>query len=110
MRKRYLLPTVPSLGTVQNAEDNSDTEEEQERIDTDEEPRMWTKDYPIGEEDGEQREKIVAMLSEFKESWNGRRGKMGATKTVSNSKPGPVPSTKLHIELVQLHGKRRRPK
>ena len=52
-----------------------------ERTDTDaEKTRAWEEDVHIGAEDSTVRSEIMDMLSEFKDMWSGRLGRIGATK------------------------------
>ena len=63
-----------------------------ERTDTDaEKTRAWEEDVHIGAEDSTVRSEIMDMLSEFKDMWSCRLGKIGATKHRIELKPGARP-------------------
>ena len=63
-----------------------------ERTDTDAaKTRAWEEDVHIGAEDSTVRSEIMDMLSEFKDMWSGRLGKIGATKHRIELKPGARP-------------------
>ena len=56
-----------------------------------EEPDSWQKDVHIGAEDDEVRSEVLEVLSEFKDMWTGRLGKIGPTKHRIGLKPGSRP-------------------
>ena len=63
-----------------------------ERTDTDaEKTRAREEDVHIGAEDSTVRSEIMDMLSEFKDIWSGRLGKIGATNHRIELKPGARP-------------------
>ena len=63
-----------------------------ERTDTDAvKTRSWEEDVHIGAEDSSVRSEIMDMLSEFKDMWSGRLGRIDATKHRINLKPGARP-------------------
>ena len=60
-----------------------------ERTETDaEKTRAWEEHVHIGAEGSTVRSEIMDMLSEFKDMWSGRLGKIGATKHRIELKPG----------------------
>ena len=64
-----------------------------ERTGTDaEKTRAWEEDLHIGAEDSTVRSEIMDMLSEFKDMWSGRLGKIDATKHRIELKPGARPT------------------
>ena len=63
-----------------------------ERTDTDaENTRAWEEDVHIGAEDSTVRSEIMDMLSEFKDMWSGRSGKINAAKHRIELKLGARP-------------------
>ena len=63
-----------------------------ERTDTDaKNTRAWEEDVHIGAEDSTVRPEIMDMLSEFKDMWSDRLGKIDATKHGIELKPSARP-------------------
>ena len=58
---------------------------------TEEDPKSWQEDVHIGAEDEEVRSEVLEVLSEFKDMWTGRLGKIGATKHRIELKPDARP-------------------
>ena len=73
----------PHSGNPANADERTDTDAEK--------TRAWDEDVHIGAEDSTIRSQIIDMLSEFKDIWSGRLGKIDATKHRIALKPGARP-------------------
>ena len=57
-----------------------------------EEPNYWQEDVHVGAEDEDVRSEVLEVLSEFKDMWTGRWGKIEATQHRIELKPGARPT------------------